>query len=64
MSDHHGVIRGGLDDGDQELLQKELDLMKEHSAMSLERFRARAIESEMKKGAFALVGWSARKRRY
>ena len=50
--EHRGVIRGDLD-GDQDLLQKELDLMRKHSAISLERFRA--IESEMKRGAFALV---------
>jgi hypothetical protein len=37
----------------QDLLQKELDLMRKHSALSLERFRA--IESEMKRGAFALA---------
>ena len=43
-----------LIDGDQDLLQEELDLMRKHSsAMSLERFRA--IEDEMKRGAFALV---------
>ena len=50
--EHHGVLRGDLD-GDQDLLQEELDLMRKHSAMSLERFRA--IEDEMKRGAFALV---------
>jgi hypothetical protein len=33
--------------------QKELDLMRKHSAISLGRFRG--IESEMKRGAFALV---------
>ena len=36
------------------MLQKELDLMRKHSAISsLERFRG--IEREMKTGAFALV---------
>jgi hypothetical protein len=50
--EHHCVIRGDLE-GDQELLQKELDLMRKHSAISLERFRG--IEREMKIGAFALV---------
>jgi hypothetical protein len=50
--EHHGVLRGDLD-GDQDLLQGELNLTRKHSAMSLERFRA--IEDEMKRGAFALV---------
>jgi hypothetical protein len=50
--EHHGVLRGGLD-GDQDLLQEELDLMRKHSAISLERFRA--IENEMKRGEFALA---------
>jgi hypothetical protein len=50
--EHHGVLRGDLG-GDQDLLQEELDLMRKHSAMSLERFWA--IENEMKRGAFALV---------
>jgi hypothetical protein len=57
--EHHGVLRGGLD-GDQDLLQEELDLMRKHSTMSLERFRA--IENEMKRGAFAF--WSMRKEHY
>jgi hypothetical protein len=43
--EHHGLLRGGLD-GDQDLLQEELDLMRKHSAISLERFRA--IENEIK----------------
>jgi hypothetical protein len=51
--EHHGVAPRGDLDGDQDLLQEELDLMRRHSAMSLERFRA--IEDEMKRGAFALV---------
>jgi hypothetical protein len=52
--EHHGVLRGEHLDGDQDLLQEELDLMRRHSAMSLERFRA--IEDEVKRaGAFALV---------
>jgi hypothetical protein len=37
--EHRGVIRGDLD-GDQDLLQRELDWMRKHSATSLERFRA------------------------
>jgi hypothetical protein len=41
--EHHGVLRDGLG-GDQEILQRELDLIRKHSAISLERFRA--IESE------------------
>jgi hypothetical protein len=51
--EHHGVLRAWWLYGDQDLLQEELDLMKKHSAMSLERFRA--TEDEMKRGAFALV---------
>jgi hypothetical protein len=50
--EHHCVVRGEIK-GDQELLQKELDLMRGHSAISLERFRG--IEREMEIGAFALV---------
>jgi hypothetical protein len=47
------VLRGGIG-GDQELLQKELDLMrKPHSAISMKRFRG--IERDLKLGAFALV---------
>jgi hypothetical protein len=49
---HHGVLRDDID-GDKHHLQKELDLLRKHSAVSLERFRG--IESEMKRGAFALV---------
>jgi hypothetical protein len=46
-------LRGGIG-GDQELLQKELDLMrKPHSAISMERFLG--IERDLKLGAFALV---------
>ena len=50
--EHHGVIRGDLD-GNQKLLQKEFELMRKHSAISLDRFRA--TEREMEIGAFALV---------
>jgi hypothetical protein len=56
--EHHtprGVLRGGLD-GDQDLLQEELDLMRKHSAMPLEWFRA--IENEMERGPHTQgVGW-------
>ena len=51
--EHHGVLRGEHLDGDQDLLQEELDLMRKHSAMSLERLRG--IEREMKRSAFALA---------
>jgi hypothetical protein len=52
--ERHCVVRGDLE-GDQELLQqKELDLLRRHSAKSLGRFRG--IEREMEiEGAFALV---------
>jgi hypothetical protein len=49
---HHGVLREDID-GEREELQKELDLMRKHSSMSLKRFRE--IESVFKRGAFALV---------
>jgi hypothetical protein len=62
-SEHYGVIcniaRGDLD-GDQELLRKEIDLMRGHRAISLDRFRA--TEREMEVVAFAL--WPKRKARY
>jgi hypothetical protein len=55
--EHNGVPCGDLD-GDQDLLasggvRSDSDLMRKHSAISLERFRA--IDNEMKRGAFALV---------
>jgi hypothetical protein len=52
--EHHGIFALGGLDGDQDLLQKELDLMRQHSAITLERFRA--IESEMKRGRGVLFG--------
>jgi hypothetical protein len=51
--EHHGVLRDGLYGEHHDLLQAELDLMRKHSAISLERLRA--IENEMKRGTFALV---------
>ena len=39
--------------GEREELQKELDLVKKHSSISLKRFKD--IESVFKRGAFALV---------
>jgi hypothetical protein len=39
--------------GEREELQKELDLVREHSSVSLKR--SRDIESVFKRGAFALV---------
>ena len=38
--------------GERDELQKELDLVKKHSSISLKRFRE--IESVFKRGAFAL----------
>ena len=49
---HHGVLREDID-GEREELQKELDLVRKHSSISLKRFRE--IESVFKRGAFALV---------
>jgi hypothetical protein len=49
------VVALALDAGDQDLLQKELDLMRKHSAISLDQFRATEREREMEVGAFALV---------
>jgi hypothetical protein len=49
------IFRDGLDgDRHADLLQKELDLMRRHSAISLERFRA--IESEMNEGRGVCFG--------
>jgi hypothetical protein len=39
--------------GEREELQKELDLVRKHSSISLKRFKD--IESVFKRGAFALV---------
>jgi hypothetical protein len=49
---HHGVLREDID-GEREELQKELDLVRKHSSISLKRFRE--TESVFKRGAFALV---------
>ena len=49
---HCGVLREDID-GEREELQKELDLVRKHSSISLKRFRE--IESVFKRGAFALV---------
>ena len=49
---HLGVLREDID-GEREELQKELDLVRKHSSISLKRFRE--IESVFKRGAFALV---------
>jgi hypothetical protein len=46
--------------GEREELQKELDLVKKHSSISLKR--SKDIESVFKRGAFALV--DARTRRW
>ena len=50
---HHGVLREDIV-GEREELQKELDLVRRHSSISLKRFRD--IESVFKRGAFACVG--------
>ena len=50
--EHHGVLREDIV-GEREELQKELDLVRKHSSISLKRFRE--IESVFKRGAFALV---------
>ena len=50
---HHGVLREDIIAGEREELQKELDLVRKHSSISLKRFRD--IESVFKRGAFALV---------
>ena len=52
---HHGVLREDID-GEREELQKELDLVRKHSSISLKRFRE--TESVFKRGAFALVDTS------
>jgi hypothetical protein len=49
---HQGVLRENMV-GEREELQKELDLVRKHSSISLKRFRD--IESVFKRGAFALV---------
>ena len=50
---HRGVLREDID-GEREELQKELDLVRKHSSISLKRFKE--IESVFKsRGAFALV---------
>ena len=49
---HLGVLREDID-GEREELQKELDLVRKHSSISLKRFKD--IESVFKRGAFALV---------
>jgi hypothetical protein len=49
---HRGVLCEDID-GEREELQKELDLVRKHSSISLKRFRE--IESMFKRGAFALV---------
>jgi hypothetical protein len=55
---HHGVLREDID-GEREELQKELDLVRKHSSISLKRFGE--IESVFKRGAFALVDTSERR---
>jgi hypothetical protein len=49
---HRGVLREDIG-GEREELQKELDLVRKHSSISLKRFRE--IESVFKRGVFALV---------
>jgi hypothetical protein len=49
---HQGVLRENIV-GEREELQKELNLVRKHSSISLNRFRD--IESVFKRGAFALV---------
>jgi hypothetical protein len=51
--EHHGVLREDIV-GEREELQKELDLARKHSSISLKR--SREIEGVFKRGAFALVG--------
>ena len=53
--EHQGVLREDIV-GEREELQKELDLVRKHSSISLKRFRE--IESVFKRGAFALVDTS------
>ena len=50
--EHQGMLREDIV-GEREELQKELDLVKKHSSISLKRFKD--IESVFKRGAFALV---------
>jgi hypothetical protein len=49
---HRDVLREDID-SEREELQKELDLVRKHSSISLKRFRE--IESVFKREAFALV---------
>jgi hypothetical protein len=51
--EHHCVVRGDLE-GDQELLQKELDLMRKHSAISLGRLGG--IERGLEIGGYVRFG--------
>jgi hypothetical protein len=58
---HHGVLREDIV-GEREELQKELDLVRKHSSISLKRFR----DIERSRGARSREGlsrWSTRKRR-
>jgi hypothetical protein len=50
---HHGALLREDIDGEREELQKELDLVRKHSSISLKRFRE--IESVFKRGAFAFA---------
>jgi hypothetical protein len=50
--EHQGVLREDIA-GEREKLQKELDLVRKHSSISLKR--SRDIEGVFKRGAFALV---------
>ena len=49
---HLGILREDID-GEREELQKELDLVRKHSSISLKR--SKDVESVFKRGAFALV---------
>jgi hypothetical protein len=50
--EHQGVLQENIV-GEREELQKELDLLRKHSSISLKR--SRDIEGAFKRGAFALV---------
>jgi hypothetical protein len=50
---HQGMLRENIVGEREELQNKELDLVRKHSSISLKRFRD--IESVFKRGAFALV---------
>ena len=50
--EHQGVLREDIV-GEREELQKELDLVRKHSSISLKR--SKDIEGVFKRGAFALV---------